>query len=113
MLRPNQGRSTLGHVLGEMRISTSKKKVLQSIAGEFPGNAVLHKWHKISSPACTLCGHPVETQSYIQCVCPVLKETMIRAHHNIAKRLWQGIMAAVKGWVVTTEQTVAGLQGLQ
>ena len=27
-------------------------------------------------------------------------------------RLWQGIRAAAKGWVITTEQTVAGLQGL-
>ena len=112
MLRPNQGRSTLGQVLGEMRISTAKKQVLQSIAGAFPGNAVLHKWRIVSSPACTLCGHPAETQSHIQCLCPALKEARIRAHHNIAKRLWQGIRAAAKGWVITTEQTVAGLQGL-
>jgi hypothetical protein len=43
MLRPNQGRSTLGQVLGEMHISTAKKQVIQSMAGAFPGNAVLHK----------------------------------------------------------------------
>jgi hypothetical protein len=43
MLWPNQGRCTLGQVLGEMRISTAKKQLLQSIAGAFPGNAVLHK----------------------------------------------------------------------
>jgi hypothetical protein len=114
MLRPNQGRSTLGQVLGEMRISTAKKQMLQSIAGAFPGNAVLHKWRIVSSPACTLCGNPAETQSHIQCLCPALKEARIRAHHNIAKRLWQGIRAAANGWqwVITTEQTVAGLQGL-
>jgi hypothetical protein len=41
MLRPNQGLSTLGRVLGEMRISTAAKK--QSIAGAFPANTVLHK----------------------------------------------------------------------
>ena len=97
MLWPNQGRSTLGKVLGEMRISTAKKQVLQSIAGAFPGNAVLHKWRIVSSPACTLCGHPAEMQSHIQCLCPALsalKEASIRAYHNIAKRLWQGIRAS-------------------
>jgi hypothetical protein len=58
MLRPNQCRSTLGQVLGEMRISAAKKQILHSIAGAFPGNAVLHKWRIVSSPACALCGHP-------------------------------------------------------
>jgi hypothetical protein len=43
LLRPNQGRSTLGKVLGEIKISTAKKPVLQSIAGAFPCTAVLHK----------------------------------------------------------------------
>ena len=112
MLRPNQGRSMLGQVLGEMRISAAKKQILQSIAGAFPGNAVLHKWRIVSSPACALCGHPAETQSHIQCLCPALQEARIRAHHNIAKRLWQGIMAVTKEWVITTEQTVEGLLGL-
>ncbi len=93
MLRPNQGWSTLGQVLWEMRISTAKKQVLQSIAGAFPGNAVLHKWHIISSPACTLCGHPAETQSHIQYLCPALKEARTRAHHNIAN-----FEAAVEGY---------------
>ncbi len=55
MLRPNQGRDTLGRVLGEMRISTAKKQVLQSMAGAFPCNAVLHKWGIASSAACSLC----------------------------------------------------------
>ncbi len=97
---------------GEMHISTAKKQVLQSIAVAFPGNAVLHKWSIISSPACTLCDHLAEAQSHIQCLCPALKEARIRTHHKIAKRLWQGIRAAAEGWVITTEQTVAGLQGL-
>jgi hypothetical protein len=44
LLRPDQSRSTLGKVLGEMKISTAKKQVLQPIAGAFPCNAVLHKW---------------------------------------------------------------------
>jgi hypothetical protein len=113
MLRPNQGRDTPGKVLGDMSISTAKKQVLQSIAGAFPCNAVLHKWGIAPSAACSLCRHPVETQSHVQCSCPVLKEARIRAHHNLAQRLWKGIRDASKGWIITVEQTVAGLQGLQ
>ena len=112
LLQPNQGRSTLGKVLGEMKISPAKKQVLQSIAGAFPCNAVLHKWGIVPSAACALCGHPAETQSHIQCLCPALKEARIRAHHNMAHRLWKGIQASTKDWVIAIEQTVAGLQGL-
>ena len=46
-------------------------------------------------------------------LCPVLKEARILAHHNLAQRLWNGIRDASKGWIITTEQTVASLQGLQ
>jgi hypothetical protein len=82
LLLPNQGRNTLGKVLGEMKISTAKKQVFQSIAGAFSCNAVLHKWGIVPSAACALCGHPAETQSHIQCLCPALKEARIRAQHN-------------------------------
>jgi hypothetical protein len=73
---------------------------------------VLHKRGKAPSAACTLCGHHAETQSHIQCLCPALKEARIRAHHNIAQRLWKGIKEASRGWTIVTEQTVAGLLGL-
>ena len=112
MLRPHQGRSTLGKVLGEMKISTAKKQVLQSIAGALLCNAVLHKWGVVPSAACALCCHPAGTQSHIQCLCPALKEAILWAHHNMAQRLWKGIKDATKGWTIVTEQTVAGLQGL-
>jgi hypothetical protein len=84
LLRPNQGQSTLGKVLGEMKISTAKKQVLQSMAGAFPCNAVLQKsrWGIVPSAACALCGHPAETQSHIQCLCPALKEARIRARQT-------------------------------
>ena len=112
MLRQGHGRDLLGKVLGEMRISTAKKQVLQSIAGSFPCNAVLHKWKLVQSAACVLCGHPAETQSHIQCSCPALKEARIRAHHNLAQMLWKGISVATKQWVVAVEHTVSGLLGL-
>jgi hypothetical protein len=31
----------------------------------------------------------------------------------MAWRLWKGIKDSTKGWTIVTEQTVAGLQGLQ
>ena len=86
--------------------------MLQSIAGSFPCNAVLHKWGIVPSAACALCGHPAGTQSHIQCLCPALKQAWIRAHHNLAHRLWKGIEDATSGWFLAIEQTVAGLQGL-
>ncbi len=51
----------------------------------------------------------------MQCLCPALKEARILAHHNLAQRLWKGIRVrdASKGWIITVEQTMAGLQGLQ
>jgi hypothetical protein len=85
-LLQDQGRSTLGRVLGEMKISTAKKQVVQSIAGQFPCNAVLYKWGKAPLAACTLYGHHAETECHIQCLCLALKGARIRAHHNIAQR---------------------------
>ena len=55
LLRPDQGRRTLGQVLKTMKIGIAKKQVLQSIAGAFPGNAVLHKWGVVASAAYALC----------------------------------------------------------
>jgi hypothetical protein len=66
LLRPNQGRSTLGQVIWEMGISAAKKQVIQSIAVAFPCNAVPHKWGKVSWPAGAHCCQPAEIQSHIQ-----------------------------------------------
>jgi len=112
LLRPGQGRETIGKVLGRMQPSTAKRQILQTVAGTFPGNAVLFKWGIVPSSMCKLCGHPSETQGHIQCYCPALKEGRIHAHHNLAQRLWKGITDSTKAWTVTVEQTVAGLQGL-
>ena len=80
------------------------------MAEAFPCNAIIHKWGILPSAACALCGHPAETQSRIQCLCPALSEARIRAHNNIARRLCKGIADSTIKW--TVEQTVAGLQGL-
>ena len=44
--------------LTQMRISTAKQQVLQSLASAFPCNAVLRKWRIVHSATCALCGHP-------------------------------------------------------
>jgi hypothetical protein len=74
---------------------------------------VLHKWGVVPLAACSLCCHPAEIQSHIQCLCPALKEARILAHHNMAQLLWKGMEDSTNGWIIVTEQTVVGLQGLQ
>ena len=95
-----------------MKIGSAKEQVLQSIAGAFPCNALLHKWGMVSSAACALCEAQAETQSHIQCLCPALKDASIRAHHTLAQRLWKGISDASKHFHICVEQTVDGLRGL-
>ena len=66
----------------------------------------------VASAACALCGAPAETQSHIQCLCPALNDARIRAHHNLAHRLWKDISDATKNIHICVEQTVDGLRGL-
>ena len=113
LLRPDQGRSTLGAALHSIRISASKRRTLQALAGVFPCNAILHKWRIAASPACTLCGHAAETLSHIQCVCPALKEARIRAHHNLVMMLWGRLENASSRWKIYREMTVDALHGLE
>ena len=74
-----------------MRTSTAKRQVLQTLAGMYPGNALLYKWGLIPSPACALCGQPLETQAHIQCVRPALKAERIRVHHGLTELPWGSI----------------------
>ncbi len=66
MPRPDQSRSTLGQVMKTINIGAANKQVLQSMAGAFPCNSLLHKWGMVSSAACALCGALAETQSHFQ-----------------------------------------------
>ena len=113
LLRPDQGRSTLGAVLRRMKISASKRRTLQSLAGMFPCNAILYKWKIASSPACSICCHATETLSHVQCVCPALKEARIRAHHNLVTKLWGWLEKASPRWRIHQEMTVDALCGLE
>ena len=96
LLRPDQGRETLGKVMEGMQPSAKKKQIIQTLANVFPCNAMLHKWGIVPSAACALCGCPVETQSHVQCWCPALQEARIKAHHSLAQRLWREIEDATK-----------------
>ncbi len=107
LLRPNQGRSTLGKVLGEMKVSTAKKQVRQSIAGAFPCNAVLHKWGRcprwpvlsLRSPSRDAEPHPISLS------CPQGGQDRDPPQHG--PRLLKGIKDSTRGWTMVTEQTVA------
>jgi hypothetical protein len=61
---------------------------------------------------------PKRTESHIQCLCLGFQEARIRALHKLAQRLWKDIrdvskLTASKGQIITVNQTVAWLQGLQ
>ena len=81
--RPNQGRRTLCEVMTRVKSNSRERLVLQTLAGTYPGNALLYKWGLTPSPGCSLCGHPLETKAHIQCVCPTLKAERIRVHHGL------------------------------
>ena len=42
-----------------------------------------------------------------------LRESRIRAHHQIANALWDGIVEAKKGWVICREATISNLWSLK
>ncbi len=54
----------------------------------------------------SLCGSPAEMQSHIQYLWPALKDARIWAHHNLAHRLWKGILDASKEFHICVEKTV-------
>lgn len=83
------------------------------MAGTFPCNALLNKWRIRPDSLCTLCGQESETQVHVQCLCPALQGARIRAHHNIAKRLWHGIQTfGKKEWKMHEELTAQCLRSL-
>ena len=112
LMRQDQGRQVLGAALSTMRTDAAKRRVLQTLAGAFPGNALLYRWKMRSSGSCDLCGALAETQAHIQCVCVALKGARISAHHNLAGIVFASITKAGQGWTVYRELTLTGLQGL-
>ena len=112
LLRQGQGRRVLGQALKAMKTNAAKRRVLQTIAGTFPGNALLCRWKLRPTATCDLCACPAETQAHIQCVCPGLKGARIAAHHTLAGMVFDAVRDARRGWVVHRELTVVGLQGL-
>ena len=112
LLRQDQGRQVLGETLKKLKTDSSKRRVLQTIAGAFPGNALLCRWKLRSTATCDLCSCPAETQAHIQCACPALKGARIAAHHTLAGMIFDTVREAGGGWDIHRELTVAGLQGI-
>jgi hypothetical protein len=59
MLRPNQGRKIIGAVLTRMKVASAKRQVMQSLAGMYPGNALIFKWGLKPFPEAISCVHPL------------------------------------------------------
>lgn len=50
LLRADQGRAVFGTVMAASRNNTEKRRLLQSIAGVFPCQTILHRWGKAPTP---------------------------------------------------------------
>ncbi len=68
LMRKDQGRQELEASLRAMQTDAAKRRVLQTLAGAFPGNALIYQGKIRTSGACDLCGAPAETQAHIQCM---------------------------------------------
>ena len=113
MLRQGQGRSLLGRVLRSAPVNFDLKQAFQTISNMYPSRARLFQWKLADAPTCLLCGQGEESQSHIQCFCPVLKGARIRAHHHLAQQLWAAIArGTAPGFEFHAEMTVSSLRGL-
>ena len=63
LLRQDEGRAFLGSesAMADFRYGTKRRRIMQTIAGAFPCQALLHRWGKAASPQCLLCRGRVET----------------------------------------------------
>jgi hypothetical protein len=114
LLRPEQGRQYLCAAMAAMRHGATKMRAMQTVAGLFPCQALLHRWGKAPSPQCLLCSGDTETVAHIQCWCPALKEARIAAHHAIAAHIMQVLQAHnVARWQFHPELAVSSLRAIQ
>ena len=97
LARGGVGRSLLGATLQRMATGPRKRRVLQTIGKTFPGQALLHRWNRVSSPVCPLCQEEPETLAHIQCRCRRLEAARTAAHHLIARRLWAEVGRRQRG----------------
>ena len=97
LARGGVGRPLLGEALQRMAVGPKKRRVLQTIGKTFPGQAMLHRWNRVSSPICPLCGEGPETLAHIQCGCRRLEGARTAAHHLIARKLWAEVERRQRG----------------
>lgn len=91
---------------------------MQTSAGTFPCQTMLHKWGRSASPhsRCLLCrGEALaEKISHIQCRCPALREARIAAPHALAAMIFTAFQARSAGrWQCHIEIAVSSLRAIQ
>ena len=101
-----------------MKTNAAKRRVLQTIAGTCPGNALLCRWKLRPTATCDLCACPAETQAHIHVSAPAS-----RARASLPTTHWQAWSLTRSGpsgtlvgggsfAVKLRELTVDGLHGL-
>ena len=79
--REGENRSLLGSWLSGNHDPMKIRSILMACGEGYPCNAKLFQWKLRSSASCSLCHAPRETNCHIQCICPSLEDSRIKAHH--------------------------------
>ena len=98
----------------DIRYGAKQRLIIQTIAGLFPCQALLHKWGRSASPQRMLCGGEAKTRSHVQCWCPALQEAArIAAHHALAAMILLAFQAHGEGlWQFHIEVAVSSLRAI-
>ena len=98
--RPNCSRELLGRCLADSSFPDSaKRRLIQSVGGQFPCRAKLYQWGIEKSPDCPHC-RELESLGHIQSRCLLLTAPRTAAHHLI----WRETLLCLSRFSVTTDE---------
>ena len=102
--RPNCSRELLGRCLADSSFPDSaKRRLIQSVGGQFPCRAKLYQWGIEKSPDCPHC-RELESLGHIQSRCLLLTAPRTAAHHLI----WRETLLCLSRFSVTTDEAEWG-----
>ena len=85
--RPHSSRDLLGRCLADSTFpDAARRRLLQSVGGQFPCRANLFRWNIEKSPNCPRCKER-ESFGHIQSRCPLLEAPRTAAHHLIWREI--------------------------
>ena len=99
--RPHSSRDLLGRCLADSTFpDAARRRLLQSVSGQFPCRANLFRWNIEKSPNCPRCKER-ESFGHIQSRCPLLEAPRTAAHHLI----WREILLCLARFSAPTKDS--------